>query len=229
MTITKSDDFTGVTAGGSVGGRALNYALGGSGSDTWSSGGAGATGGGKVIAPTGGGSYVALDMGGAVNGKARVKFQYASASGNIRLMGRSGNANPGISTFGALLVGTTSLRIREFDGVGGSAGDKTTVTITAVNTSTDYYLEFEMDGTQVHARVFEADGTTQRGATASFTPGAYPTGQWWLFNEYFSGNNHTFDDFTFDDAVGGGGPILNDNNLQSIARGIARGTLRGVA
>lgn len=202
MSIIKSDDFAGLAATVSPGGRTLNHALGGSGSETWTSVSmTGSAGGGKFEPATTGG-YASMVYSG--NGKARWKFNY-SASTNIFAWGRSANAGGGHSSFGALLVGTTSLRIREHNSSGSSLGDVATVTISAISTATDYYIEIEFNGTTVQARIFEADGVTQRGSTASYTPGTYPTGDRWGVSEYFGGLTFTVDDFTLDDLGGGGG------------------------
>lgn len=202
MSIIKSDDFAGLSAGASPSGRTLNHALGGSGSETWTSVSMiGSTGGGK-IEPAATVGYASMVRSG--NGKARWKFNYSSST-NIRIWGRSANAAGAHSSFSALLVGTTSLRIRQHDSGDASLGDVATVTISAISTATDYYIEIEFNGTTVQARIFEADGVTQRGSTASYTPGTYPTGDRWGVSEYFGGLTFTADDFTLDDLAGGGG------------------------
>lgn len=199
MSIIKSDDFAGLGAGSALASRSLNHALGGSGSETWASTGAtGATGGGAV---TSGSLYSAITL--SANGKARIKFQFSSST-NHAVWLRGTGAEYWRSTFMALFVGTTSLRIREHNSSGASLGDVTTVTVSALSTGTNYYLECEFDGTSVHARVFQSDGTTQIGSTASYTPGTYPTGDKIGFGNY-SGTGGTYDDFTLDDSTGGGG------------------------
>lgn len=205
MTIIKSDDFAGLGAGSSVNSRSLNHALGGSGSETWTAAAmAGATGGDRAT-PSASNGYMSMVYAG--NGKARIKFQYTTTTTNIRLWGRSTSSAGAHDSFGAILIGTTSFRIREFNGSDAMVTD-TTVTVSAISTGVDYYIELEFNGTTVVAKLFEADGTTQRGSTITVTPGSYPSGGNWGASEYFgTSTNEIFDDFTLDDLSGGGGGL----------------------
>ena len=221
MTIVRSDDFAGLGAGSSLGGRTVNNALGGTGSETWSSGaGLGATGGGKI---TGLGASGCASLAIAGNGKVRVKLN-VSAGTNHAIYTDSGSNTNATSCYLALYVNSNNtIRIRQHNGSGGNLGDVASVAITALATGTDYYIEFDSsDGVNLYARVFESDGTTQRGGTASYTPGTMPSGSHMGIREYSGGGTATYDDWTLDDGAGAGSPeIVVSGNSVTIADGDA--------
>lgn len=199
MTIVASDDFVGLGAA-DPNGRTLDNGLGGSGTRTWSSTNMFGTGS-NAISPVGGGAGIGVAYSGVAKG--RILFTLGDAGNNIVLWGYSNNVHDVPTTgYFLLLVGTSSLRIRDQGGT-----DVATKSIAALSTSTTYFAQFELNGTDLIARILNNDESLYD--SVSYTPGSYPSdGGNWGYGEFFAGapTALVFTNFSIDDLAGGQAP-----------------------
>lgn len=101
----------------------------------------------------------------------------------------------------ALLVGTSDLRIREYD-AGGSPTDRATLTISpALSTGTNYKLQFIRSGNNWTARVLNSGGAVVGNATLPYAAGSTPSGTYWGFGFLNGGTTAVLDNFLVEDAA----------------------------
>ena len=176
-------------------GRNLDNGAGGSGTRAWADT-------GDYIKSNGSNGFMAdiesgkalVSMGSSINAKARVAFPMTDGC-NICVVGRKVDASAAVddNCLLALLMGTTSLRIREYT----VNTDHENLTISALSTGTQYWLELEVNGTLITARVLNS-GLTARD-TVSHTLASRPTGVYWGDGFFFCGTTAVLDTFVVED------------------------------
>lgn len=179
--------------------RMLDNALGGSDTRTWANS-------GTFIRSNGSDTFFAyedsarayVDVGANKNYQATVDFT-VSAGCNIAVVGLKTDGTGGWNAcIVALLVGTTDLRLREYDS-GGTPTDRATKTV-SLSTSTTYKLQLHRIGLVWTAKVLNSSGVLIDN-TAPYTAGSAPSGNFWGFGFLNGGTTATFDNFLIEDAV----------------------------
>jgi hypothetical protein len=217
-----SDTFNGMAADAVVEGRTLDNGLGGSGSRTWErASGIGSTfeadGSNALRQAFSAGEFQGVSLGSNTNGKARFKFTTTDLAVYFCLFGKSDVAKPGgTNSISALLLcnGTTNaLRLRNQ-----ADTDLAQQTISALSTSTTYYLELEINGNAVVGRILNNDLSVRDTVSHTYSSGA-PTGNYWGFGSYDTSNTSwRADDWYMDDLVGGGGAFIRPGNRSKFLR-----------
>ena len=189
MAILHSDSFNGMSLDDPLwSSRNLDNALGGSGTLAWNSvSGAyiGSDGANRIYyrEATGGRALVGLGSSADRLVRARVRF---SAAASAAILGRTtaydGSDFTGVRvSIGSSLDSMTTLKIQTVDS-GGTGTDRASTTVTALSTSTDYWLALKVVGSVVTAYLYAADGTSTVGAvlgTCTYTLGSALTGAYW--------------------------------------------------
>lgn len=197
MTILTSDSGDGGAADTSIAGRTLDKALGGSGSLSWADTGDNIkTNGSNGFTASGDAASALVSMGASINAKARIAFTMSAAC-NLCVIGRKADASAAMDDAAllAILAGTTSLRIREYT----SGTDHQNLTISAISTGTQYWLELEVNGTTITARVLTAALAVRN--SVSHTLASPPAGFYWGFGYFFGGVTATLDSFVIEDVA----------------------------
>jgi len=189
MAILHSDSFNGMASDDPLwSSRNLDNALGGSGTLAWNGASGsyiGSDGANRIYyrGATGGRALVGLGSSADRLVRARVRF---SAAASAAIVGRTtaydGSDFTGVRvSIGSSLDSMTTLKIQTVDS-GGTGTDRASTTVTALSTSTDYWLVLIISGSVVTARLNAADGTSTVGAvlgTCTYTLGTPLTGAYW--------------------------------------------------
>lgn len=189
MAILHSDSFNGMSLDDPLwSSRNLDNALGGSGTLAWNGASGsyiGSDGANRIYyrGATGGRALVGLGSSADRLVRARVRF---SAAASAAIVGRTtaydGSDFTGVRvSIGSSLDSMTTLKIQTVDS-GGTGTDRASTTVTALSTSTDYWLVLIISGSVVTARLNAADGTSTVGAvlgTCTYTLGTPLTGAYW--------------------------------------------------
>lgn len=198
MATIDSEDFGGMAADAAL---TTSRTLPGAGTRTWTNPGTGA-----FIRSNGSGVGFAyedsarcfVDLGANKNYQATVDFNMSAACNIVVLGLKTDGAGGWNASIAALLVGLTDLRVREYDS-GGTPTDRATKTIGALSTGTNYKLQLVRSGLVWTARVLTSGGALVD-ATAPYTAGSAPSGNFWGFGFLNSGTTATFDNFLVEDA-----------------------------
>lgn len=217
MTTLFSDDFTGVTNGASIGGRAVNNAAGGLGNRQWFTSGpplignaSGALSGGANPA-----ANVYVEIGVPLVGFARARFDPAAATSNV-MIGIFAAAPFADGVALVLAGGHTSLRVRTF--VGGTTNDVATVAMTAP--AAPFWIEIAVNSARTGiTAIIRNDNLTIRNQVSA-TLGSALVGDIACFGFYQGGTEGLFDNFSVDHATD---PFFDDGRGAADTALTARG------
>ena len=209
MAILHSDSFNGMSLDDPLwSSRNLDNALGGSGTLVWNSVSGAYIGsdGANRIYNRGTGNRALVSLGASADRLCRARVRF-SAAGSLALLGRATGYDGTDWTavrvsIGSSLDSMTTLKIQTVDS-GGTGTDRASTTVTALSTSTDYWLVLIISGSVVTARLNAADGTSTVGAvlgTCTYTLGTPLTGAYWGLR-YVADNDSVgkFDDWIEED------------------------------
>ena len=203
MAIIASDSFAGLGDNVTLAGRTLDNALGGSGTRAWANINSAemvGNGAGQVRGVTNARNG-RVELTGLGDCKIRTRFnQNGTATTNIVVLGRCTNGadNGNANALYAFLVGGSSLRVREGVNQTWAAGtDRATKAITLIGASTDYWLELEIAGLAVTARVLNDNGGSPGTLydEVTWNASALPSGTFYGLGYGLSGTSTLWDTF----------------------------------
>jgi hypothetical protein len=209
MAVIASDSFAGLADGVSLAGRTLDNGNGGSGSRTWASiSSANLVGNGAgQVRGTSNARNGRVQVPGLGSHRVRTRFTPNGSHSNLCVTSLCTNGADNAATnalYALLATSGTSLRVREGASQTWAGGtDRATKTITAIDVGKWYWLELEIDGLAVTARVRNDDLSVYDEVSHTF--GALPNGEFCGLGFALSGNAALFDAFVLDDLTGGGG------------------------
>lgn len=201
MATLASDTFDGLALDAQLTGTTLNNGLGGSGTRSWQAIAASmrSDGAGKIHRPD---NAVARNEVSIAGAKRWVVFVTKTTADNCVVTGLSGSG--GLTGLSALLAASqTSLRIRS-----GASTDLASLTITPPPSG--FWLELEVAGLEVTARVLNADGTVRN--QVSHTAASVPSGTYCGFGLFNGGTSLKFDSFQAFD-----GPAESDTTAPTLS------------
>lgn len=230
MTIIASDSYaSGLTAGQSLTGRAMDNALGGSGTRNYvvftpSGVGLLGTGSGAVY----GVNALAVSLVDAPTAKmARVRRDPLAATSNMVVYGCTTNAATG-ERIAALLIGGNSLRFSTFNS-SGTRTDRVSLAIPSLPVPAGCFIELDWrDPTALCARILNSDGSVRNETTPwNATANGYtlPIGTLVGYGFFQGGNTGNFDDFIIEDGPTFAKPVLSSPTGSATGPNSSTGTV----